>query len=303
MAIALLSSISVGDRRREDLGDIDGLAASIARYGLLHPIVVDDDGNLIAGGRRLEACRRLKWDEIPVTWLGDLSEAERREIELEENLRRKDLSPYEQAKVMVGLGAVAGEVLKQQSADFLSDSDKKSRGQPKKPNGQVQVAERLGIAQSTLSEAQRHVETADEHPFMQGPGWKQYHVLEARTHLERLPEEDRLRAANLIDQPATPPRQACEILKNLAAMPDQERQRVLSLNDSPDIRDKSLALTAAAQRPPMPDPRPNVLDDARALLRKVIRAFPNDPETPRLEAMANELREMAKTIREVPRGN
>ena len=50
-----VGDITVGDKTRTDLGDIEGLAASIARIGLLQPIVVDVDGRLIAGVRRLAA--------------------------------------------------------------------------------------------------------------------------------------------------------------------------------------------------------------------------------------------------------
>jgi N6-adenosine-specific RNA methylase IME4 len=45
-----ISQITVGQRHRRDLGDIDGLAASIAEVGLLQPIAVTFDGHLIAGG-------------------------------------------------------------------------------------------------------------------------------------------------------------------------------------------------------------------------------------------------------------
>ncbi|SEB85835.1 chromosome partitioning protein, ParB family [Rhizobiales bacterium GAS191] len=62
-----ISEIVVGVRLRRDLGDIASLAASIADIGLLHPIVVSQDGLLLAGERRLEACRLLGWETVPVT--------------------------------------------------------------------------------------------------------------------------------------------------------------------------------------------------------------------------------------------
>ena len=62
-----IENIQIGPRHRHDLGDIAGLAASIKEIGLLHPIIVSPDGRLIAGKRRLEACKRLGWTEIPVT--------------------------------------------------------------------------------------------------------------------------------------------------------------------------------------------------------------------------------------------
>src|SRR6516162_8097907 len=58
-----IDSIRVGPRHRRDMGDIAGLAASIAELGLLHPVVIRPDGFLIAGERRLRAARKLGWTE------------------------------------------------------------------------------------------------------------------------------------------------------------------------------------------------------------------------------------------------
>jgi len=64
-----LQAIQIGERRRKDMGDIESLARSISDVGLLHPIVVTSKGHLVAGARRLEACRLLGWKKIPVTVL------------------------------------------------------------------------------------------------------------------------------------------------------------------------------------------------------------------------------------------
>jgi ParB family transcriptional regulator, chromosome partitioning protein len=61
-----ISSIQVGKRHRRDLGDIEWLAGSIEDIGLLHPITVSEDGVLLAGRRRLAACKKLGWKNIPV---------------------------------------------------------------------------------------------------------------------------------------------------------------------------------------------------------------------------------------------
>jgi ParB family transcriptional regulator, chromosome partitioning protein len=47
-----ITSITVGPRYRKYLGDLDSLAASIKGVGLLHPIVVTPEYQLIAGQRR-----------------------------------------------------------------------------------------------------------------------------------------------------------------------------------------------------------------------------------------------------------
>ena len=98
-----LSIIKVGDRIRADLGDITDLAESIRSKGLMQPIVLDDDDNLVAGGRRLTAFTTLLatnavgdkgetfW-QIPYVRFGSLTEAERTMLEIEENIRRKDMT-------------------------------------------------------------------------------------------------------------------------------------------------------------------------------------------------------------------
>ena len=54
-----IDSIVVADRHRSDLGDLSDLAASIKAIGMLNPVTITADGRLIAGQRRMEACRLL----------------------------------------------------------------------------------------------------------------------------------------------------------------------------------------------------------------------------------------------------
>jgi ParB-like chromosome segregation protein Spo0J len=63
-----LSEIVIGQRHRKELGDLDELAASILKVGLLHPPVITTDNRLIAGHRRIAAWERLFGQnrEIPV---------------------------------------------------------------------------------------------------------------------------------------------------------------------------------------------------------------------------------------------
>jgi ParB family chromosome partitioning protein len=61
-----IDEIIVGERCRRDLGNVSSLARSIAEIGLLHAIVITPNGELIAGGRRLAACKELDWTELPV---------------------------------------------------------------------------------------------------------------------------------------------------------------------------------------------------------------------------------------------
>lgn len=88
-----VSGITIGARHRRDMGDLATLAKSIEEIGLLHPIVVDKRGVLIAGERRLRACSEvLGWPEVPVTVV-DIKEIVRGEFA--ENGERKDFLPSE----------------------------------------------------------------------------------------------------------------------------------------------------------------------------------------------------------------
>src|SRR5690625_1566525 len=60
------ASSQVGRRRRTELGDIDDLAASIDRDGLLQPITITPAGVLVCGARRLTAIRQLGWKTVNV---------------------------------------------------------------------------------------------------------------------------------------------------------------------------------------------------------------------------------------------
>ena len=122
-----VKEINWGDRARKDYGDITALADSIKSKGIIHPIVIDEANNLIAGGRRLTAIISLGWDEAPVTRRGELSELQLRELELEENLMRKDLTWQENASLIAEihrLKALSDPEWTQQSTASIIDKTK-----------------------------------------------------------------------------------------------------------------------------------------------------------------------------------
>lgn len=91
-----IKDIVIKDRTRKDFGEIGALAASIAQHGLLQPIVLSDTFELQAGGRRLKAFEVLGRDTIPAVMYSSLTPIEKKEIELEENIRRKNLTWQEE---------------------------------------------------------------------------------------------------------------------------------------------------------------------------------------------------------------
>ena len=88
-----LENIIVGERFRQDYGDIEGLKRSIERFGLaFEPVLLDRENNLLAGGRRHRAYTELGRPSIPAIYIDEVDDLLAREIELEENIQRKELT-------------------------------------------------------------------------------------------------------------------------------------------------------------------------------------------------------------------
>lgn len=106
-----VDSIRVGDRIRQDYGDIDALVESIRLTGgLLQPITITPDGWLICGARRLAAVKQLAMQTISV-WVrtGISTELELLLAEYHENTARKALNLVEAGRRFRELLAIKRE--------------------------------------------------------------------------------------------------------------------------------------------------------------------------------------------------
>ncbi len=114
--------------------DLAELAASIAQYGVLQPVLVSEttDGRyrLVAGERRWRAARMAGLATVPAIIRERLDDDRHLELALVENLQRRDLTPLEEARAFeqlrVGLGL-----------------------------SQAEIADRVGIDRSTVANALR----------------------------------------------------------------------------------------------------------------------------------------------------
>ncbi len=135
-----IESIIIGERFRQEYKNMDELCESIREKGLIHYPSIDGQNNLIAGGRRLAALKLLGWKEVPVTRRHFVTPIQLRELELEENLQRDDMTWQEEVNLK-------NEILK------LKQSIHGAKGLGRNQEGvsQADVAKLVGDSPSNFS--------------------------------------------------------------------------------------------------------------------------------------------------------
>ena len=127
--VATLSVIDVRpnpDQPRRHFADekLDELAASIAKHGVIQPIIVrpfQGGYQIVAGERRWRAAQRAQLHDIPAI-IRSFDDSETLEIALLENIQRQDLNPIEEAEAYKKLTELFGH-----SAGELAELVHKSR--------------------------------------------------------------------------------------------------------------------------------------------------------------------------------
>ena len=124
LPVELLQCGQFQPRRHMDQEALDELANSIAKQGVLQPIVArklaSGDYEIIAGERRWRAAQQAALDRVPVV-VRELSDEDAMVIGLIENLQREDLNPIEEARGMQRL-IEEFTMTHQQVADSVSRS-------------------------------------------------------------------------------------------------------------------------------------------------------------------------------------
>lgn len=128
-----ISDIKIGKRHRQDMGDIAALAQSIQDVGLLHPVVVTPEYKLIAGQRRLRACKALGWSKVAVH-IVDLEKIVRGEAA--ENGQRKDFTPDEAYQILLAIKPIEEALAKERQAAGKGADGSGGRGK-KKTSGKI----------------------------------------------------------------------------------------------------------------------------------------------------------------------
>lgn len=137
-----IKDIKVNNRYRKEMGDLEPLKKSISEIGLMHPVVINENDELIAGERRLTALKQLGWKEIPYTRI-NLKEVIRGEFD--ENNVRKEFTLSEKVAIDKAMEKLVGG-----RGKTLSNLDRVSTRQKSEKY--------LGVSHGTLSKAKQIIE-------------------------------------------------------------------------------------------------------------------------------------------------
>lgn len=164
---------------------VASLAQSIAKIGLINPITIERSGQLRTGETRWEACKSLGWTSIPVQFVEDLDEAELQLLELDENIKRTNLTWQEECEAVGRYHALRKSI---------------------EPTWtQVQTADALGLSQPAIASR------IDVYQEMQNPESRVHQATkmsEARTITTRVKER---RAAAIIESITPAPKAEREV--------------------------------------------------------------------------------------------
>ncbi len=172
LRIALIEPKTGQPRKSFEEEPLEQLAASIATYGVLQPILVRELPNgkyqIVAGERRWRASKIAGLSEIPAIIL-DGDEKEAAEIALVENIQREDLNPVEEALAYRSLSEEYGMT-------------------------QEEIAQKIGKSRSAVANAERLLDLPDE--LLSLLASRSLSAGHARALLSLKSKEDRIALAN-----------------------------------------------------------------------------------------------------------
>ena len=162
-AMLKIDQITVEERARQDMGNLDELAYSIKQTGLIQPLAVREKNGayvLLAGGRRLEAIRRSGAVEVGARiYNQDLTPLEAKTIELHENLYRKELKFDEDARLKREIHLLQQEIHGKAASGGRPEVTGEAGGW--KMND---TADLLGVSQATISQDIKLADALDAFP-------------------------------------------------------------------------------------------------------------------------------------------
>lgn len=152
-----LESITVGERARQEMGNLVSLENNMKESGLISPLAVKDnkDGTylLLAGERRFTILQKNNVQQVPVRiYEQDLSSLEMKVIEKSENFHRKDMEYYE-------FDALTMEIHQMQQQLHGVKAPGPGEGWSMKDTGEM-----IGVTDASVSNAVKRAEAREAFP-------------------------------------------------------------------------------------------------------------------------------------------
>ena len=221
-----INLIDPKDRYRTDFGNLAELKLSIQKDGLISPIAVqalpDDRFRLLAGERRLRACKDLGWAEIDAkVWPIEpaLSELDVRCIELAENLHRKDFTWQEKVRLEAHIHSlqvgVHGEKV----------------GNTGTGHSQADTARFLGTSKGALSQDLKLARAIDVVPELNESKTKEEAMKKLRLLQETAIHEELLKRAHADEDEAAVPEQDKQLTMCSAFILGDARELILHVGN------------------------------------------------------------------------
>lgn len=305
--------------------EYEALRDSIARFGIKQDIVVAwPSGVILDGHHRWRAALELGVDEVSIWPEEFLSDDEALDLGVQLNANRRQwtwdqkresaLAMREEGWTLRRIAETLG-VGKSTVGDWLGGvsgsghvdlpdtiTDSLGREQPATKPRTPKLASDTPRPSSTKAETEpreaagRPVEEEPEPTAEPGVvsmgGWREDRARRAEAALDDLPEDDREAVRSIVEEPGIPDALGVDMVERVASMPPEERAEVVRLARSDDPRDRSLAKSKAAGRPPMPDPRFTILGRVLQDLAECIERCDRDPDP----AMAADLSEVQRQV-------
>lgn len=141
-----IEKVIIQDRIRKDFGDIQELANDIKENGLINPPVVNKDYHLLAGERRIRACKSLGWKQIEIRMMDTRDAEHELNVEISENDVRKGFSKSERVDYMKRLLHIEEAKAKERQKAGINLTKKSSEG----GEARQKTAEQFGISHDTM---------------------------------------------------------------------------------------------------------------------------------------------------------
>ena len=146
-----ISKIVLKDSQKVNAKKVSELRESISKIGLLQPIGLNSNNELIFGRHRLEACKQLGWREIDFVRVSGQGETIDELASIDENLIRRELSHIQKAEMIARRKEIFDLLNINTSPSPVAEAKSRKGGRPRKKDEKfVEEITKLGISENYL---------------------------------------------------------------------------------------------------------------------------------------------------------